>query len=243
MPDKSSFLDVWSNRPYNPGSREHKQPPIPRHLGQYEILLRFNHRLFDGASVMDFGCGGTNLQQELRRAGITPRRVVMLDNDPSVRTRNPDVTVLEGTQILKKFDPRSIDFVLALASTYQIPLEERTKVFTQLLKVAKRAVHISPIYSPDYSFLAQTGLIEGFEVVACRPYASSLRDTLGQTEIIFEPATLKDYDDFKEKYPESTRIIPPLRESPIEHRRIFFHNLDIHTGSSYIVLKRPNLGT
>ncbi len=228
---------LWSTVPYDSTWQEPQLPTFPRGLSTYEILLRFNRQLLDNHSVLDFGCGTTNLHQQLVQNHIQPQQVYMVDINPNLSKINPDIITLDGRDLQKRFSSQSINFIFALASTYQIPQDDRFNIFAQFCNIATTAIHIAPIYKPDFDFFSEHAPTQGFDIIACRPFTHSLRDTYAGRELIFEPESIDSYDKFTAKHPPEERIILPASSSPTVKIRFGTFNVDINHNSSYIILK------
>ncbi len=219
----------WSNQPYD--AFKPSLAAVTRNLFVYQTVLRFNPNLFQGASVLDFGCGATNLKVLLEKEGVKPKVVHMVDVDPNVRRVNPRAITFDGRGLRSHFKTGSVDYTLASASTFQINPTERPRIFDQLLQITGKATHLAPVYAPDFTALEELAKKRGFEIVACRPYTA--------TEPMFRPRRIEDYQDFIDSYSADERIIPPIANEPVYKFRLFlFYNLDLTEGSSYIILRR-----
>jgi len=83
-----------------------------RTLRKTERELHFNRELFVGQRILNFGCGGSNISNEIRKAQVNAELVVDFDMhfDPSNRIRKfltyPLHEILEGTEMLTDQDSR-----------------------------------------------------------------------------------------------------------------------------------------
>lgn len=98
-----------------------------------------------------------------------------------------------------------------------------------MLEVTRGALHIAPIYQPDFDIFSNLVARMGFDMVACRPHQSKPR---------LIPRSPEDYQAIMANYPENMRVIPPTGNGPIWKVRFFLRNLDMITGSSYLMLRR-----
>ncbi len=162
----------------------------------------------------------------------------MVDINPKVREKNPDAITMDGRYLQSRFQPNSVDFAFALASTFQIPDNDRQKIFRQLLRMSRIAVHMGPIYRPDFDYLNRVAAQNQFDIIVCRPFVESTWDVMSHRQLVFKPVTIEDYNHFVRDYDTTTRIIPPKADKPTVHLRFGIFNVDIDKGSSYVILKK-----
>jgi hypothetical protein len=77
-------------------------------------------------------------------------------------------TILQGDGRNLPFANQTFGTVLALYSTYQIPTEDKERVYRELLRVGKNH-HYGPIFGDDFKLLSRLAAENNFEVVACQP--------------------------------------------------------------------------
>lgn len=150
----------------------------------------------------------------------------------------------DGRQL--PFSDASFDEVFALQSTYQIPFEERVKVFRELMRVGN-VVRISPIFKQDYDALVQLADELGFEVLECTD--STVRQLMVDGKAVQWDESFEEYEARTKKIPTKERIYPPRVEEPVfdisvtGQLRTNFHESGGETGQKdvcRIVLKRKS---
>ncbi len=215
-------------------------------LEAYENSLGFSAELLDGQRVLNFGCGASNIGQELELQGLSSRVVdVDLQSDLSITPDQPIrwilslpirglmrvvdtshplykklVTVnryLSGTdgRTFVQADGRSLPFaddtfgtVLALWSTYQIPLEARKQVYRELMRMGEY-VHIAPVFQVDYDMLVELANECDFEIVAS--HRVSWRD------LPFRFKNKEDYQKYIDGVSYEERVErPTVRDSKVK---------------------------
>lgn len=126
------------------------------------------------------------------------------------------------------FADKTFDTVLALYSTYQIPDEDKNKVFGELIRVAN-VIHCGPITQKDFDVIRDLCQEANFDIVICRPFSE---------RGVFTIATLGEYESYKEKYSEEERIKIPKIDSPKVTNLFGKPILARVSPGNYIVLKR-----
>lgn len=82
-------------------------------------------------------------------------------------TQDRDMVNADGRHL--PLADKSVDLVIALQSTYQIPEEGQDLVFSELLRVAKKEVRVFPIWGQEFEILRQQAKKQGFKIMACKP--------------------------------------------------------------------------
>lgn|SRR3989338_3443170 len=195
----------------------HESEIVTAHsLKEYEKLLRFNGKLLEGQNVLNFGCGGSFIESDLKKSGISSTVVdVDLKFNPLSFSEKFKRIINKGSQRnfaqtdgkSLPFADSSFDTTLAFFTTYQIPQDKRKQVFRELLRVSNN-VFIGPIFSQDYKDLLQLSEEMGYDIIYCRSWNAPLKE---RPNIENE----KDYAAFSRSKPYAFRVQEPKRAAPV----------------------------
>lgn len=220
----------------------------------YQEGLGIKPEALNDKSVLNLGSGGSNIGKALERQNVHCRVTDLdLEYDPTGNlfgrlltfTDKPAKHKLanfrrkifgtEGRKFVQgnardlPFQDGQFDYVLALRSTYQIPLEAKRNVYRELMRVG-RILHLGPIFESDYSLLLELAKEENFEVVACQPMPD-----LKPLPFMF--SSKEDYDDYVLQ-PQSSRISMPPKDDSRVFTVLGLHRHAGWSNGNTIVLRR-----
>lgn len=199
---------------------------FPRELLHYETLLRATPHLLYGKTVLDFGCGKTDLTNELPKTTIV--RVDKTPTDSSVIQSN-------GTDLIQRLGTQSIDITLALFVIHQIPSSIKGSVLRQLCAVTRQALHLGPIFGQDFKIIQRNLANWQVDLVVCQPFA---RKNIFH-QFLPDPWMVKSKTDYAGflAMSEEERIIYPKNERPPLVQFGGFTAM-IHSGASHVILTK-----
>lgn len=132
------------------------------------------------------------------------------------------------------FPDKSIDFALALWSTYQLNLNNRKEAFREMMRVADH-IHVYPIYQPDIYMVVE--LIQDefpdFDVVCSYPPP----DTILNPSKFF----IDSENDYQEHLKKEDRIYAPMIDKPKLKTLRFFNfvkKIFIGSGGYTLIITR-----
>lgn len=223
-----------------------------RRWKRYESRLFISPEALRNETVLNFGCGGSNIGEALREKGVNCN---VVDVDLRYNSKSPltSVSVLLDTKsflnpLMKTFNlkgeawgrqfvqadgrhlpfrDQAFDHVLALWSTYQIPKDAKEKVYAELMRVGN-VLHIAPIFKIDFEILQRLVNEQNYEIVVCHRQKDELRFS-----------SPSDYEDYVNLHDESERIQTPLAE---DAKVIGFQKIIAAggRGGSTIILRRKS---
>lgn len=100
-------------------------------------------------------------------------------------TGTKDRTIIQADGKALPFENSAFEIVLAENSTYQIPLPDREKVYSELLRVGN-ALHIHPVFGEDFNLLEKLATNNGFSIIYCE-----------KTNLFESQLTINDPKDYK----------------------------------------------
>lgn len=232
-----------------------------RKLANYERWLGFEGNLLEGRNVLNFGCGGSNVGEELAERGIQTNVIdldirrtstsvlsVFMKKDIEIAgklnqklyklhnsfKKDEERQFVQGDGRSLPFPDETFDFCLALWSTYQIPDQAKEGVFRELLRVGD-ILHLGPIFKRDFDVLQKLTLESEHEIVLCQPFFS-IKKSLKREK--FKANSLSDYQEYIAKNPEGERILEPQEDNSKVLRVLEKSVVAMAKGGSLVVLKR-----
>lgn len=230
-----------------------------RKIGDYALGMGFNPELLRGQTVLNFGCGGSNLGRDLERKNINAD-IVELD----VRF-NPSTSIIAPVieKVQKHIRPYSTlygkldrirqdmsgitnrNFVQADGKALPFSDETFDTVIAyhstyQVPEYAKeevfrellrvgKALFCGPIFKDDFERLSKLALEQNCEIVACHPLPF-----FNNKNFIFK--STEDYNNYINSQVYNQRIQKPKFAKPI-HIPILEENINL---GHYIVLRRKS---
>lgn len=225
-----------------------------RTIKAYARSLHFNPHILENQRILNFGSGGSNIGEQLRRMGIVcdvtdadrelvgigkkSAKIKIAENfvgpeswvgkklNKLQNQHRPNFVRADGKAL--PFKDKSFNTVFALWSTYQIPDIDKTQVFGELMRVGN-VVHCGPITSKDFDVINNLCQKKGFDIIACRPFKESG---------VFTAHNNNDYRIYKDKFPYQERVRAPEIDSPGAIRIFDRPILAWVSSGNYIILQR-----
>lgn len=122
-----------------------------------EVALMLSELPFDGATVLELGCGRAEKTRTLAQTG-RPRQIIALEVDRIQHERNLQVTDLPGVSFRHggaeaiPLDDASVDIVLMFKSLHHVPvasMDTALKEISRVLKPGGLAWISEPVYAGD----------------------------------------------------------------------------------------------
>lgn len=110
-------------------------------------------------------------------------------------------TIIQGNGRALPFKDRAFDIILALKATYQIPRNDRKKVYAELLRVGN-ILHCAPVLQSDFQMLTELAHENNYDIIYCGP-------ALMTGGVNHQFHGLDDYELLKHQFPENERVVEP----------------------------------
>lgn len=168
--------------------REILQPSPPeiyseingRNLEFYLGISDLRESDLDGKVILNLGAGGSDLQRDLLKRGVSPRKVISVDLAYDIRFNRtkgysgfvpPQNGAVRGDmcQLGPCVPPESIDYCFAVWSlSFYLPPERQKLALTEIIRVLKPkgTAYIYPIFCHDPQKMREEGLIPDYEIFA-----------------------------------------------------------------------------
>lgn len=142
--------------------------------------------------------------------------------------------LVQADMINLPFPDRSFDIIVALHSTYQLPIERKQVVFKEMLRVANH-IHISPILKEDLYILAKMikNDYPNFRIVVCYPPADMM---LGENRFVIKEDA--DYQRILNNEFGDDRVYEPTAEKVTYTKTLLGFKKAIIKGGYTIILSR-----
>lgn len=173
----------------------------------YQLYLGIESSELRNKRVLNFGSGYSDIGKTLSDKGLDCN---IVDIDLRFKPQNTeDRNFINGDGIALPFSDKTFDYVLALWSTYQIPLTNRKTVYKELMRVGKK-LHFGPIFKKDFYILDELVKEKGYEILTCQPFS---RFELSEFTFSFE----EYYSNYVD---QNCRIKMPEKDEPVIKSRI-----------------------
>lgn len=182
-----------------------------RSLTDYERQLGFTRGLLKDQIVLNFGCGGSNIGQELELLGISSQIVdVDLAFHPREGRNNKSGLRIQADGRKLPFPDATFETTLALFSTYQVPEDSKRQVLDELLRVSN-TLHVSPVLKSEYHIMRALAAEHGFDILYSRHSRGKYVHKMYNQICISKP---KDYISFCEGNNYEARVVEPRFDAP-----------------------------
>lgn len=110
-------------------------------------------------------------------------------------------TIIQGDGRALPFKDQAFDIILALKATYQIPRNNRIKVYAELLRVGN-ILHCAPVLQSDFQMLTELARENNYDIIYCGP-------ALANGGVNHQFHGLDEYELLKHQFPENERVLEP----------------------------------
>lgn len=172
-----------------------------------EVKLMLAELPFDGASVLELGCGKAEKTRTLAETG-RPKEVVALEVDRIQHARNleapalPNVSFRQGGAEAIPSTDNSFDIVLMFKSLHHVPIEQMDQALREIARVLKPgglAWISEPVYAGDFNDILR--LFHDEKVVREKAF-SAVSQAVSQGILVLEKQyffnTRSQFDNFEQ---------------------------------------------